>query len=120
MLIGSVLGGLTELGVQTYDILHGRRERIDWKRVGVACLTGACTAYVGYKLTPFAQKIDKFAKLAAKLANVETKTFVTTVAIPATKNFVIAVKNFVTDTAIPALERAFSSVYNWFVDKIRR
>jgi len=127
MLIGCALGGLTELGFQMYDILHGSRERIEWKKVGLACLAGACAGYVGYKLTPFAQKIDKFAKHAAKLAYVETKTFVTTVAIPAAKNFAMAVKNFVTDTAIPTLERAFSSAsnwfvdkYNWFVDKIRR
>jgi hypothetical protein len=121
VIVGAGLGGLADLAEQGYKILRGRRERIDWSRVGAATAEGAAIGFIGYFLSPTIAKLDKLVNLWVKRTYSEAVTFVSTEVVSPARDFVFnkaipAVSAFINDT----LASAFSKAFHWIVDKIKR
>jgi hypothetical protein len=93
VIVGAGLGGLAEQG---YEILRGRRERIDWSRVGAATAEGAAIGFIGYFLSPTIAKLDKLVNLWVKRTYSEAVTFVSTEVVSPAHDFIF-------NKAIPAV-----------------
>jgi len=111
---------LADLAAQGYDILRGRRKRIDWIRVGVAAAEGAALGLIGHFVNPTIAKLDKRYPWVKK-TYIEVVTFMSaeTEVVSSTRNFIFskvisAVSDFIKNEVAPPL------AFHWIVDKIKQ
>jgi hypothetical protein len=119
VIAGAGLGALADLAAQGYDILRGRRKRIDWSRVGVAAAEGAALGLIGHFVNPTIAKLDKLVTLGVKKTYIEVVIFMSTEVVSSTRNFMFskvipAVSDFIKNEVAPPL------AFHWIVDKIKR